>query len=453
MNTSEDVLYQHVVHRGRGERPLIERGEGIYLFDREGRSYLDGASGAAVANLGHGDERVVEAMTEQARLVSYAAPTAFAHRSVLDLGEAINERAPGSLRGACRTWFNCTGTDAVDDALRLARQYFLGIGKATKHLVITRWQSFHGNALGMAGVHGHTGRRRAFSPMYINNPHIPAAHCYRCVFGLMYPDCDLRCAQALETEIRQQGPENVAAFVAEPVVGAALAAVPAPDGYFEVIREICNEYDVLFIADEVMSGWGRCGEWFAIEHWGVTPDIIALGKGLGAGYTPIAATVAHAGLWEVIEAEGGAFMAGHTMNQNPVSCAAALAVTGAIETDGILENVRSVGVILGDRLHDLLAVDFVGDVHGMGMLWGFELVRDKTTKQPFDPARKIGRLLQQEALKHGLVVYSCTGSVDGVAGDMILLAPPLVITEEQLGEMIEALQVTLNALVKALAEF
>jgi adenosylmethionine-8-amino-7-oxononanoate aminotransferase len=264
-------------------------------------------------------ESVVEAMAEQARLVSYAAPTVFAHQSTLDLGKAISERTPGGLKDNCRTWFNVTGTDAVDDALRLARQYFLSTGKASKHIVITRWQSFHGNSIGMAGVHGHTGRRRAFSPMFINSPHIPAAYCYRCAYDLSYPDCDLRCARALATEIRQQGPENVAAFVAEPVVGAALAAVPAPEGYFQIIREICDMYDVLFIADEVMSGWGRCGQWFAIEYWDVTPDIIALGKGLGAGHTPIAATIAGNELWEAIEVNG-AFMAGHTMNQNPISC-------------------------------------------------------------------------------------------------------------------------------------
>lgn len=446
MSLTDKRLSQYVVHRERGERQLIERGEGIYLYDQQGYRYLDGAAGAAVANLGHGVESIVEAMAEQARLISYAAPTAFAHQTTLDLGQAISERAPGALRGNCRTWFNCTGTDAVDDALRLARQFFITTGKASKHLVITRWQSFHGNSIGMAGVHGHTGRRRAFSPMFVNSPHIPAAHCYRCSYGLTYPDCDLRCARALEAEIRQQGPENVAAFVAEPVVGAALAGVPAPEGYFEIIRAICDEYDVLFIADEVMSGWGRCGAWFAIEHWGVTPDIIALGKGIGAGYTPIAATIGRREIWDVIEADGGSFMAGHTMNQNPVSCVAALAVLQFLEGNNLLEHVERLGLQLGNHLQGLLEFEIVGDVHGKGLLWGFELVRDKATKDPFDPALGVSKMLQREALKQGLVVYPCAGSVEGVAGDMILIAPPLVITEEELGELSKLVRESVRAL-------
>jgi adenosylmethionine-8-amino-7-oxononanoate aminotransferase len=440
----EDI-YEHVVHRGRGDRPLIERGEGIYLFDHEGKRYLDGASGAAITNLGHGLQPVAEAMGAQAQQVSFAAPTAFTHHAALDLGRAISARAPGELRGNCRTWFNCTGTDAVDDALRLARQYFVSIGKPSKHLVIARWQSFHGNSIGMAGVHGHTRRRQLYSPMYLNMPHIPAAYCYRCAFGLTYPECDLRCARALETEICQQGPENVAAFVAEPVVGAALGAVPAPEGYFEVIRRICDAYDVLFIADEVMSGWGRCGHWFAIEAWGVTADIIAAGKGLGAGYTPIAATIARSELWEAIESQGRSFWAGHTMNQNPVSCATALAVIEQMEQMDLLEHVGRVGDYLRIRLEQLLKFDLVGDVRGMGLLCGFEFVEDKATKKPFDPMLGVGSLYRQEALKRGLVQYPCTGSVDGAAGDMNLVAPPLVITRDQVDEMMELIKQALTA--------
>ena len=445
MDEGDGSLYEHVVHRGHGERPLIERGEGVYLYDQGGKRYLDGASGAAIVNLGHGVQEVVQAMAEQAQQVSFAAPHVFAHETSLKLGRAISERAPGELRGNCRTWFNCTGTDAVDDALRLARQYFVSINKASKHLIIARWQSFHGNSIGIAGVHGHTGRRRAFSPMIINAPHIPAAYCYRCPFRLTYPECDLRCARALETEIRQHGPENVAAFVAEPVVGAALGAVPAPEGYFEVIRSICDKYEVLFIADEVMSGWGRTGYWFAIENWDVTPDIIALGKGLGAGYTPIAATIAGNTLWDAIEADGGAFIAGHTMNQNPVSCAAALAVIEQIESRDLLENVHQLSPNLRSKLDALLEFEIVGDVRGMGFLCGFEFVQDKESKAPFDAAMGVGTLYQREALRRGLVQYACTGSVDGAAGDMNLIAPPLVITEEQVDEMVTLINESLAA--------
>jgi adenosylmethionine-8-amino-7-oxononanoate aminotransferase len=445
MGNGVEDIYEYVVHRGRGDRPFIEWGEGIYLFDHEGMRYLDGASGAVIANLGHGLQPVVEAMAAQAQRVSFAAPTAFTHQTSLDLGQAISARAPGELRGNCRIWFNCTGTDAVDDALRLARQYFVSIGKPSKHLVIARWQSFHGNSIGMAGVHGYTRRRRLYSPMYLNMPHIPAAYCYRCAFGVTYPECDLRCARALETEIRQQGPENVAAFVAEPVVGAALGAVPAPEGYFEVIRRICDAYDVLFITDEVMSGWGRCGHWFAIEAWGVTPDIIAAGKGLGAGYTPIAATIARSELWEAIESQERSFVAGHTMNQNPVSCATALAVIEQMEQMDLLEHVGRVGAHLQARMKELLEFEIVGNVRGMGLLRGFEFVRNKSTKEPFDPALGVGSLYRREALKRGLVQYPCTGSVDGAAGDMNLVAPPLVITINQVDEMIKLIKQALTA--------
>ena len=450
MKNGTDSLYEHVVHRGRGARPVIERGEGVYLFDREGKRYLDGASGAAVANLGHGVQGIAQAMHEQAQRVSFAAPHLFAHQSSLDLGQAISARAPGTLRENCRIWLNCTGTDAVDDALRLARQYFVSINKASKHLVIARWQSFHGNSIGMAGVHGHTRRRRAYSPMFINAPHIPAAYCYRCPFGLTHPECNLRCAWALETEIRQQGPENVAAFVAEPIVGAALGAVPAPEGYFEVIRQICDEYDVLFIADEVMSGWGRTGRWFAIEAWDVTPDVIAAGKGLGAGYTPIAATLARREMWAAIETGGRSFLAGHTMNQNPVSCAAALAVIEQIEEMDLLDHVRKLGGYLRSRLDELLEFEIIGDVRGMGLLTGFEFVADKASKAPFDPALEVSALYQRQALSRGLVQYACTGCVNGAAGDMNLVAPPLVITREQVDEMVDLIKEALTATQEAL---
>jgi adenosylmethionine-8-amino-7-oxononanoate aminotransferase len=450
MDVGTEDIFEHVVHRGRGERPMIERGEGVYLYDREGTRYLDGASGAVVANLGYGLERVALAMYEQAQRMSFAAPSVFTHRAVQDLGRAISTRAPGELRENCRTWFNCTGTDAVDDALRLARQYFVSINKPCKHLVIARWQSFHGNSIGMAGVHGHTRRRRAYSPMFINAPHIPAAYCYRCPFGLTSPECNLRCAWALETEIRQQGPENVAAFVAEPIVGAALGAVPAPEGYFEVIRQICDEYEVLFIADEVMSCWGRTGRWFAIEAWDVTPDIIAAGKGLGAGYTPISATLARREMWEAIETGGRTFLAGHTMNQNPVSCAAALAVIEQIEEMNLLDHVRQLGEHLRSRLDELLEFEIVGIVGGMGLLGGFEFVRDKASKAPFDPALGVSAQYQRQALSRGLVQYACTGCVDGVAGDMNLVAPPLVITKEQVDEMVALIKEALSATQDAL---
>jgi len=437
-----------VVHRGwRTSFPIAVRGEGIYLYDQEGKRYIDGAAGSSVVvNIGHGVQIVVEAMYEQGKKVSFAAPHMFTNEKLLELGQLVRKLAPGALRDQCRIWFSCTGTDSVDDAARLARQYFVATGKPSKYVVIGRWQGFHGNNLAVAGFHGHTGRRRTYFPMYVNSPHIPPAYCYRCYFGDTYPHCGLKCARALETIINQIGEENVAAFLAEPVVGAALGAVPAPDGYFEVIRDICDRHDVLFIVDEVMTAWGRIGKWFGIEEWAVTPDIIATAKGMSSGYTPIAAIIAREELWQAIEESGIPFLAGHTMNQNPVSCAGAVANIHYVEDHDLVARSKEVGAYLLQRLQELLAFDVVGDVRGKGLMCGFELVKDKKTKEPFAPQQKVSALFENEAFQRGLLLYACTGCVEGVAGDMVLVTPPLIITRQQVDDMIAIMKETLQVL-------
>jgi adenosylmethionine-8-amino-7-oxononanoate aminotransferase len=281
--------------------------------------------------------------------------------------------------------------------------------------------------------------------MFINHPHIPPAFCYRCPFGLEYPGCDLHCAHALESEIRRQGEENVAAFIAEPVVGAALGAVPAPDGYFEKIREICDQYHVLFIADEVMTGFGRLGTWFGMETYGVSPDIVACGKGMGAGYVTIGATIAQDQIWQVIEESGAPFMAGHTMNQNPIACSGTLAVIETIEQEGLLARVQEIGRYLEDRLNELRTHPHVGDVRGRGLMYGIEFVQDIDTQQPFDQGFRYSSVFCQEALKRGLVLYPCQGAVDGVAGDMVLIAPPFIISESEIDEMLGVMEQALQA--------
>ena len=444
----DDEARATVVHRAsRATVPVVDRGEGIYLYDQDGNRYIDGASGSSVVvNIGHGVQSVAEAMYEQAKKVAFACPHVFTNEPLLRLGQFVSEHAPGSLRHNCRTWFSNTGTDSVDDAARLARQYFVATGKASKYLIIGRWQSFHGNNLAVAGFSGHTFRRRLYYPMYVHTPHIPPAYCYRCPFELTHPSCRLKCARALETIINQIGEENVAGFIAEPVVGAALGSVPAPDGYFQIIRDICDRHDVLMITDEVMTAWGRIGRWFGIEEWGVTPDIIATAKGMTSGYTPLAATIAGEAMWQAIKESGLPFMAGHTMNQNPLSCAVAVANLEYLEANDLVANSREVGAYLLQRLHELLDFDIVGDVRGRGLMCGLELVKDKTTKEPFAPELKASDLLVTEALKRGLILYSCTGCIEGVAGDMLLVTPPLIITRQQVDEMmaimVEAVQAT-----------
>ena len=437
-----------VVHRSwRGAIPTIVRGEGIYLYDDEGKRYIDGASGSSVVcNIGHGVQSIPEAMYEQGKQVSFAAPHLFTNKPLLQLGQIVSEHAPGTMRNNVRTWFGMTGTDAVDSALRLARQYHVSSGKPSKSAFIGRWQGFHGNNIAVAGVHGHTFRRRVYFPLYVNSPHIPPAYCYRCPFEKTYPDCGIKCARELETLIHQLGEENVAAFIAEPVVGAALGSVPAPQEYFGIIREICTKYNVMMILDEVMTGWGRIAHWFGAEEWGVTPDIIATGKGMSAGYAPIAATIAKEEIWQAIEDSKVPFLAGHTMNQNPVSCAGSIAVIKYVEEHHLLENSKEVGRYLLDRLGELLTFDIVGDVRGKGLMCGFEFVKDKKTKEPFDPALKVSVMYEQECLKRGLALFSCTGCVEGAAGDMMLVTPPLITTRKQVDEMTDIMRESLKTL-------
>ncbi len=432
--------------------PVITRTDGIYLWDADGKRYIDGSGGSSVVtSIGHGVAEVMDAMVAQSMHFSFYPAHAFSNDRFLELCDLIAGIAPGDMRQHCKTWVTCTGTDAVDDAVRLARQHFVCKGQPGKHLVISRWQGFHGNNIAVAGFSGITARRSMFSPMFVNMPHIPPAFCYRCPFEKTYPACDLLCARALEGEILQQGPENVAAFIAEPVVGAALACAPAPDGYFQIIRDICDRHDVLFICDEVMTGFGRTGWLWGIDYWGVTPDIIAAAKGMTSGYTPLSAVIARDTVWQPLVEQNSAFKAGHTMNANAVSCAGGIAAINYLLTHKLVENARSVGDYFLKQLGMLLKHPIVGDVRGRGMMVGFELVADKETKEPFPPRLGLANQLFEQAFKRGLVIYPCTGTVNGAAGDMTLMAPPLVTTAAQVDEMVAILDDTLSDIEREIA--
>jgi adenosylmethionine-8-amino-7-oxononanoate aminotransferase len=437
----------HAVHRDWDrDFPVIVRTEGIYVFDEHGRRYIDGSGGSSVVtSIGHGVAEIPEAMYEQAQKFSFYPAHAFTNQAFLDLSDLIVSLAPGELRDNSRVWVTCTGTDATDDAVRLARQYWVEAGQPGKYQVISRWQAFHGNNIAVAGFSGLTARRKVFQPMYVDSPHIPPAFCYRCYFEKTYPECGLLCARALETAIRQQGPENVAAFIAEPVVGAALGCVPAPDGYFQVIREICDRNDVLFIVDEVMTGWGRTGKMWGIEAWGVTPDIIATAKGMTAGYTPLSAIIARDSIWAVLERNHSPFKAGHTLNANAVSCAGAIAVINTMRSHDLPANATARGEQALHGLRKTMAAHpSVGDVRGRGLMFGFEFVRDRAAKEPFPPALKVSSLLENAALRQGLVTYPCTGTVDGGPGDMVLMAPPLTITAQEMDDLLTILDLAIG---------
>jgi adenosylmethionine-8-amino-7-oxononanoate aminotransferase len=437
----------HAVHRDWDrDFPVIVRTEGIYLYDEQGRRYIDGSGGSSVVtSIGHGVDEIPRAMYEQARRFSFYPAHAFTNQAFLDLSDQIVSLAPGDLRDNSRVWVTCTGTDATDDAVRLARQYWVEVGHPGKYQVISRWQAFHGNNIAVAGFSGLTARRKIFQPMYVDSPHIPPAFCYRCYFEKTYPECGLLCARALETAIRQQGAENIAAFIAEPVVGAALGCVPAPDGYFQVIRDICTRHDVLLISDEVMTGWGRTGKMWGIDHWEVSPDIVATAKGMTAGYTPLSAIVARDDIWAALEQNHSAFKAGHTLNANAVSCAGALAVIGFALSHDLPANAAARGQQALSGLRTIMAAHpAIGDVRGRGLMFGFEFVRDRDTREPFPPALKVSLRLEKAALRHGLVTYPCTGTVDGGPGDMVLMAPPLTITAREMDDLLTILDLAIG---------
>jgi adenosylmethionine-8-amino-7-oxononanoate aminotransferase len=429
----------HAVHRDWDRPfPVIVRAEGVFLYDADGRQYLDGSGGSSVVTtIGHGVAEIAQAMYEQAQHFSFYPAHAFTNERFLELSDLVVRLAPGRLKDASRVWVTCTGTDATDDAVRLARQYWVECGRPSKYLIIGRWQGFHGNTISVAGFSGILSRRRIFQPMYVDSPHIPPAFCYRCPFEKTYPECNLLCARALETAIRQQGPENVAAFIAEPVVGAALGVAPAPPGYFQQIREICDRYDVLFIADEVMTGWGRTGRLWGIDHWDTTPDIVATAKGMTAGYTPLSAIIARDSIWQVLQEHHSPFKAGHTLNANAVSCAGALAVIRYLQEHDLVENSRLRGEQVLAGLRSLMdRHPIIGDVRGLGLMFGVEFVRRRSTREPFPPERGVSARIERAALKHGLVTYPCTGSIDGTLGDMTLMAPPLTISPAEVDQLL-----------------
>jgi len=420
--------------------PKAVRAEGIYIYDSEGKRYIDGCSGALVTNLGHSVPEIVEAMHEQAKRICFAHTSTFVSEPALELASILKDFAPGDLT---HTWFVSGGSEATESAAKMARQYFVERDGASssKHLIIGRWNSFHGNTLGASGFGGHIPRRRHFLPMLKDFPHVETHYCYRCPWEKEYPSCGVLCARELEREILRVGPQNVAAFIAEPVIGATAGAVVPPPEYWPMVREICDRYDVLLIADEVMTGFGRTGRNFAVEHWNVVPDILVLGKGMGAGYAPLAGTMAREKVARAIAEGSGVFFHGHTYGGNPLSCAVGVAVMRYLLEHNLVERAKTLGERLGAMLkEELQHIPIVGDVRGLGLMWGVELVRDRRTKEPFDRGKRAAEVASQTLMEMGLLVYPGSGMADGVRGDQFLVAPPYTISEGELEEMVRILR-------------
>ncbi len=422
--------------------PVIARGEGIYLWDTEGNKYIDGCSGALVSSIGHGRTEISDAIREAASQVAFVHLSQFTNKYLQQLSAEIASITPGDLNWC---YFVSGGSEAADTAIKMARQYHMERGQPSRYKVIGRWQAFHGNTIGAMSVGGHTARRKMYAPLLLDFPHAVPGYCYRCPYGLSHPACSLACADDVERIILQEGPENIAAFMCEIVSGASAPGVHPPAEYYKKIRKVCDAYGVLFIADEVMTGFGRTGEYFACEHYDVLPDMIICAKGMSAGYAPIGAVIASERVYQAFNQGSGRFIHGYTYGGNPVSAAASLRVISFLKEHGVLENVKSVGNYLKDRLSALASEHpIIGDVRGLGLMQGVELVACKETRQPFPQQLEVTNRLKAVAFKRGLLVYPGAGCVNGRDGDAILIAPPLTITVKEVDELLEVFEEALS---------
>ncbi|MEO0361322.1 MAG: aspartate aminotransferase family protein, partial [Pseudomonadota bacterium] len=424
--------------------PVAAGGDGCYLIDASGKRYLDGSGGAAVSCLGHGDREVIEAIKAQLDAMSYAHTSFLTSEPAEALADLLVEHAPEGIE---RVYFVSGGSEATEAAIKLARQYFVEKGEPRRGRLIARKQSYHGNTIGALSAGGNEWRRAQFGPLLLDVSHIDPCYEYRLRReGESPEDYGRRAADALEEEILRLGPETVMAFMAEPVVGATSGAVPPAPGYFRRIREICDRYGVLLILDEVMCGMGRTGSLFACEQDGVAPDVVCVAKGLGAGYQPIGAMLCTGEIYDAIRDGSGFFQHGHTYIGHPTAAAAGLAVVKALLGRGLIPRVVEQGAKLQARLEERFGQHSnVGDLRGRGLFRGIELVADRETKAPFDPADGLAAKIKKAAFEAGLICYPMSGTIDGRSGDHVLLAPPFIIEDAQLDELTDKLETAIGA--------
>ena len=436
--------------RSDSQLPTAVAGEGCWLIDSSGQRYLDASGGAAVSCLGHSAKPVLDVICQQLQQLAYAHTSFFTTEPAEQLADLLIQHAPGNLD---RVYFVSGGSEAMEASLKLCRQYFLEINQPQRSHVIARRQSYHGNTLGALSAGGNQWRRQPFEPLLSSGvSHIAPCYHYRDAEpGESLEEYGLRVANELEAEILRIGPERVAAFLVEPVVGATLGAVAPAPGYFQRIREICDQYGVLLVLDEVMCGMGRTGSLFACEQEGIAPDVLCIAKGLGAGLQPIGAMLCTGTIYQAIAEGSGFFQHGHTYQGHPTACAAGIAVLKTMLEQNLTEQVKE----KGSRLRQALQQQFaehpnVGDVRGRGLFLGIELVQDKQTKEPLNPNFNLPEQIRHTAMLHGLLCYPMGGTIDGRKGHHILLAPPFIINDAELELIVERLSSTLNAILPAL---
>lgn len=440
------ILHRSITH----SYPVAVGGEGIRIIDSNGKQYIDASGGAAVSCLGHGHPDITRAMHEQADKLAFAHTSFFTTEPAEKLADELIAHAP---KGISHVYYVSGGSEAIEAALKMARQYHVERGEPQRKHFIARRQSYHGNTVGALSVGGNAWRRQQFAPMLIEAHHIAPCFEYRDRKPDETPEAyGRRAADELEAKILELGTDSVIAFVAEPVVGATLGAVTAAPGYFKRIREICDQYGVLLILDEVMCGMGRTGTLHAVEQEGISPDIMTIAKGLGGGYQPIGATLLSQKVFDAFKNGSGFFQHGHTYLGHPMACAAALAVQQVIKRDHLLENVEAMGVHLMDRLQDRFGNHrHVGDIRGRGLFQAVELVQDRASKATFDPARKLNARIKQEAMNLGLMCYPMGGTIDGKHGDHVLLAPPFICTKDDINLIVEKLGDAVDIALKGVA--
>ena len=440
----------HILYRENLNRtlPVAVAGDGPYLIDAAGKRYIDASAGAAVSCLGHSNEAVRAAIREQSDRLAFAHSRFFTTEAAEKLADDLVAGAPGELS---KVWLTCGGSESVEAALKLTRQYFVESGQSQRKFVIARRQGYHGNTFGALSASGNIWRRRQFEPVLIDSiQHIAPCYAYRDKAAAETAEAyGLRMANELEAKIIALGTDKVAAFIAETVVGATLGAVAAAPGYFKRIREICDRYGVLLILDEVMCGMGRTGTRYACEQEGIAPDMLTVAKGLGAGYQPIGALLVGEKIHRAIERGGNVVMHGHTFTGHPVACAAALATQNEIRKHDLLANVVRQGKALAAALADRFGNHpHVGDIRGRGLFMALEFVADRRTKAPFDPALKINAKIKEVGMENGLICYPAGGLVDGRSGDHVMIAPPFIVEAQHIAEIVDKLGRTVDAVLR-----
>jgi adenosylmethionine-8-amino-7-oxononanoate aminotransferase len=424
--------------------PIASRGEGCWIIAEDGRRFLDACGQAAVVSIGHGVPEIGRAMAEQSSKIAFVHTSQFHSAPAEKLAARLLAMAPPNFRNGGRVYFTSGGSEATETAIKLARQFHLESGQKERFRVLSRRQSYHGSTLGAMSVSGNVARRAPYEPLLSEWGHIAPCFCYHCPFEKAFPQCELACADDLQVHLREARLDQAAAFIFEPVAGATLGAAVPPGGYTARIAEICRNNKILLIADEIMSGMGRTGKPFAVQHWGVEPDMILVGKGIASGYAPLGAVLVSARVVEAFARGSGTFIHGFTYQAHPVSTAAGSAVLDYLEAHKLFERVNSAAQTLRGALSPLQSHPNVGDVRGLGLLMGIEFVRDKTTREPFPKEQNISEKIRQACLDESVLTYPTQGCVDCIRGDHILFAPPFTTSPEECALLARAMQLAVT---------